>query len=174
MKFKYQDLEFGLDFQPELGLADSGDLDTDLAALLILIGEAAAERGTAAALFIDEIQYVAEEELAALISGFHQANQAQVPITMVAAGLPQIVGQTGKAKSYAERLFEFTPVDRLDPTAARAALCVPAENENVRLMKQRFQKYSGKPLGTRTFFRSGASTVGMWPIPPRLAPMMRR
>lgn len=131
LKFKYQDLEFGLDFQPELGLADSGDLETDLAALLIAVGQAAAARDTAAVLFIDEIQYVAEEQLAALISGFHYANQAQVPITMLAAGLPQIVGQTGKAKSYAERLFEFVPVDRLDAVAARAALCVPAEKENV-------------------------------------------
>jgi AAA ATPase domain len=141
LKFKYQDLEFGLDFQPELGLADSGDLETDLAALLVSVGEAAAERGTAAALFIDEIQYVAEEQLAALISGFHHANQAQVPITMVAAGLPQIVGQTGKAKSYAERLFEFAPVDRLDAAAARAALCVPAEKETLNSMKRRSQKY---------------------------------
>src|SRR5712691_1844775 len=117
LKFKYRDMEFGFDFQPELGLADSGDLETDLAALLISIGEAAAERGTGAALFVDEIQYVAEEQLAALISGFHHANQAQVPITMIAAGLPQIVGQTGKAKSYAERLFEFAAIDRLDAAA---------------------------------------------------------
>jgi hypothetical protein len=131
LKLKYQDIEVGLDFEPEPGLADSGDLETDLAALLIAVGEAAAERGTAAALFIDEIQYVTEEQLAALISGFHHASQAQVPITMVAAGLPQIVGQTGRAKSYAERLFEFVPVDRLDAAAARAALCVPAEKENV-------------------------------------------
>jgi hypothetical protein len=131
LKFKYQDLEVGLEIEAEPGLADSGDLDTDLAALLIAVGSAAGERGTAAALFIDELQYVAEDELAALISGLHQANQSQVPITMIGAGLPQIVGRTGRAKSYAERLFEFAPVDRLDDTAARAALCVPAEKEDV-------------------------------------------
>jgi hypothetical protein len=131
LKFKYQDLEFSLEYEAEAGLADSGDLETDLAALLIAIGGAAAERNTAAALFIDELQYVAEEQLAALISAFHHANQAQVPITMMAAGLPQIVGQTGRAKSYAERLFEFARIDRLDTPAARAALCVPAEKENV-------------------------------------------
>ncbi|HLY44637.1 MAG TPA: ATP-binding protein [Stellaceae bacterium] len=153
LKVKYQDLELGLDIQPEPGLADSGDLETDLAALLIAVGEAAAERGTAAALFIDEIQYVAEEQLAALISGFHHANQAQVPITMVAAGLPQIVGQTGKAKSYAERLFEFAPVDRLDVAAARAALCVPAEKENVTFEEAAIAEILRQTLGYPYFLQ---------------------
>jgi hypothetical protein len=153
LKFKYQDLEFGLDFHPELGLADSGDLETDLAALLISIGEAAAERATAAALFIDEIQYVAEEELAALISAFHHASQAQVPVTMIAAGLPQVVGQTGKAKSYAERLFEFAPVDRLDSTAARAALCVPAEKEHVTFNETAIAEILRQTLGYPYFLQ---------------------
>jgi hypothetical protein len=131
LKIKYGDLDFRLEYEPEPGLADSGDLETDLAALLIAVGRAAAERDTAAALFVDELQYVKEEELAALISGLHQASQAQVPITMVAAGLPQIVGASGRAKSYAERLFEFAAVDRLDADAARAALRVPAEKKDV-------------------------------------------
>jgi len=134
-------------------LADSGDLETDLAALLIAVGEAAGERGTAAALFIDELQYVAEEQLAALISGFHQANQAQVPITMVAAGLPQVVGQTGRAKSYAERLFEFSPVDRLDPVAARAALCVPAEKEDVSFDERAIAEILRQTLGYPYFLQ---------------------
>jgi hypothetical protein len=47
----------------------------------------------------------------------------------VAAGLPQVVGQTGRARSYAERLFEFVGVGSLDDEAARAALCVPAAKE---------------------------------------------
>jgi hypothetical protein len=131
LKIKYEGLDIGLEYEPEAGLADSGDLETDLAALLIVVGRAAAERNTAAALFVDELQYVKEEELAALISGLHQAAQAQAPITMMAAGLPQIVGQSGRAKSYAERLFEFAAVDRLDAHAARAALRVPAKRQDV-------------------------------------------
>ena len=153
LKFKYQDMEIGLEYEVEAGLADSGDLETDLAALLIAVGEAAGERGTAAALFIDELQYVAEEQLAALISGFHQANQAQVPITMVAAGLPQVVGQTGRAKSYAERLFEFSPVDRLDPVAARAALCVPAEKEDVSFDERAIAEILRQTLGYPYFLQ---------------------
>ncbi len=131
LKIKYGDLDIGLEYEPEAGLADSGDLETDLAALLIAVGRAAAERGNAAALFVDELQYVKEEELAALISGLHQASQAEAPITMVAAGLPQIIGQSGRAKSYAERLFEFAAIDRLDADSARAALRVPAEKRDV-------------------------------------------
>ena len=50
---------------------------------------------------------------------------------VTAAGLPQLVGQTGRAKSYAERLFEFVPVDKLEPPAAKDALCKPAEREGV-------------------------------------------
>jgi hypothetical protein len=81
------------------------------------------ERRTAVVFAIDELQYLPKEQLAALISALHRISQHQLPITMVAAGLPQLVGQTGKAKSYAERLFEFTPIDRLDEQAARDALC---------------------------------------------------
>ena len=129
LKVKYQDIEIGFEVDAERGLADSGDLDSDLSELITAVGEAAAERKTAIVLFIDELQYVKEEQLAALITALHTANQAQLPVTMVAAGLPQLLGQTGRAKSYAERLFEFVSVDQLDPAAATSALCIPAEKE---------------------------------------------
>jgi hypothetical protein len=129
LKVRFHDLEFGLDIEPETGLADSGDLDNDLADLLASVGAAAAERGTAIVLYIDELQYVPEAQLASLIRALHNASQQSLPITMVAAGLPQLVGQAGRAKSYAERLFEFIPVDRLDDEAARAALIIPAAKE---------------------------------------------
>lgn len=121
----------GLDVDPQKGLADSGDLDSDLAALLAAVGAAAAEQKTAVVLFIDELQYVPEAQLAALISALHSTSQDGLPVTMVAAGLPQLVGQTGRAKSYTERLFEFVRVDRLDEAAAREALTVPARAEAV-------------------------------------------
>lgn len=130
-KVKYQDVEVGLDFEPDKGIADSGDLEADLADLFAAVGRAAAERHTAVVLSLDELQYVPKEHLAALIFAFHRLSQRQSPVTMIAAGLPQLVGQMGRAKSYAERLFEFAAIDRLDPPAARAALCKPAEREGV-------------------------------------------
>ena len=99
LKLEYEDLQIGLEFDPEPGLADSGDLETDLTALLATVGTAAAERDAAVVLFIDELQYVREEQLAALIGALHSASQDLLPITMMAAGLPQLVGQAGRAKS---------------------------------------------------------------------------
>ena len=129
LKVKYDDLEVALDFEPEPGLADSGDLEADLADLIVAVGEAAGERGSAVVLVIDELQYVPEEQLAALISALHRASQKQLPITMLAAGLPQLLGQMGRAKSYAERLFEFVNVGPLEGDAARDAIRLPIERE---------------------------------------------
>jgi len=129
LKVKYDDLEVALDFEPEPGLADSGDLEADLADLIVAVGEAARERGSAVVLVIDELQYVPEEQLAALTSALHRASQKQLPITMLAAGLPQLLGQMGRAKSYAERLFEFVNVGPLEGDAARDAIRLPIERE---------------------------------------------
>jgi hypothetical protein len=131
LKVKYADIELGLDIDPEGGLADSGNLDMDLADLITVVAEAAAERDTAVIIFIDELQYVPQDQLAALIMALHVANQAQLPVTMVAAGLPQLIGSMGRGKSYAERLFQFIPIDRLDDQSSRAALCLPAQREKV-------------------------------------------
>ena len=131
LKVKYEDIELSVDVDPETGLADSSDLDTDLMDLVVTLGNVAGERATAIVLFIDELQYVPEDQLASLISAFHGAGQEQLPVTMVAAGLPQLVGRTGDAKSYAERLFEFASVDRLDDEDARDAIVVPASREGV-------------------------------------------
>jgi len=126
MKIRYHDVEFGLDLGIEPGVADSGDLGADLVSLLQAVGEAAKEKNTVLVLFIDEMQYVEEAELAALISALHRCAQMQLPVTLVGAGLPQLVGQLGKAKSYAERLFEFSAIGPLDRAAAALAIVVPA------------------------------------------------
>lgn len=129
IKVKYGEIELGADFVAEAGLADSGDLEADLADLLKSVGEVASLHLTAIIIFVDELQYVKQAEIAALIAALHSANQNRLPVALMAAGLPQLLAQTGKVKSYAERLFEFIPVDRLDREAARAALIVPAEKE---------------------------------------------
>lgn len=129
LKVTFADIEIGIDWPLEKGLADSGDLDHDLSELIGAVGQAAAAEGTAVVLFIDELQYIKEGELAALITAFHNASQSGLPVTMVAAGLPQLLGKMGEAKSYAERLFEFVAVDKLDAEAAKRALTVPAARE---------------------------------------------
>jgi hypothetical protein len=41
-------------------------------------------------MFIDEMQYVEEDELAALIMALHRCIQRKLPIALVGAGLPQL------------------------------------------------------------------------------------
>jgi hypothetical protein len=129
LKATYADIELAMELDPEPGLADSGDLETDLTDLVRSVGEAAQSAGTAAAIFIDELQYVSEEQLAALITALHRASQRKLPITLVGAGLPQLLGQMGEAKSYAERLFVFEPIGPLDEEAACAAVRDPIQTE---------------------------------------------
>lgn len=126
LKFKYEDIEVGLDFEPEPGLADNGDLEYDLQALLEAAGLAARQAGTALILIVDELQYVEEDQLAALTTALHRTVQRQLPVMLVGAGLPQLPGRMGRAKSYAERLFDFPDIGPLPPDAARAALAKPA------------------------------------------------
>ena len=130
-RLKYDDVEISIDFDAAVGVADSGDLENDLAELIQVLGEVAKSKQTVIALFIDELQYVEETQLAALITALHRASQSQLPVTMFAAGLPQLLGQMGKAKSYAERLFEFSPIGALEGEDARTALVVPAEKQGV-------------------------------------------
>lgn len=132
LKIKYADIQVGFDFEPEAGLADNGDLEQDLPALLEAVAQSAQSAGTALAMFIDELQYVDEAELAALITALHRCAQRQLPVVLVGAGLPQLRGRMGKAKSYAERLFEFPEVGPLPPDAAALAITRPAEKEGVR------------------------------------------
>ena len=131
LKFKFQDIEVGIDFEPEKGLADNGDLESDLTALFVEVGNAAKAAKTVLVIFIDELQYVKQTEFAALISALHRCAQLKLPLTVVGAGLPQLLSLAGEAKSYAERLFDYPIVDKLDKVAAEDAIRKPARNLNV-------------------------------------------
>jgi hypothetical protein len=140
LKVKYQDIEVGLDFEPEPGLADNGDLEHDLQALLEVTADAAKNAGTALAMFVDELQYVEEEELAALITALHRTAQRSLPVVLIGAGLPQLPGRMGRAKSYAERLFDFPQVGALAPEAARIAIAKPANDQGVQVNDDALQR----------------------------------
>jgi DNA-binding CsgD family transcriptional regulator len=129
VKITYGSAALGLDIDPEPGTADSGDLDTDLGALFLALGEAAKARSIPVAILIDEVQYLTEPHLAALILAMHRVNQAGLPLVLAATGLPQVVGLTGQAKSYAERLFDFPVIDALSPQDSEEALQRPAVTE---------------------------------------------
>ena len=133
LKFKYEDIEVGFDFEAEPGLADNGDLEHDLQALFEVVGITAQKADTALAMFIDELQYVPEAQLEALITALHRTSQLQLPIILVGAGLPQLTGQMGRAKSYAERLFDFPMIGALSADAAKQAISKPAAVQHVQV-----------------------------------------
>jgi hypothetical protein len=126
-KFNVYGVDFGLDIEPEKGTADSGDLEIDLPMLLVAIGEAAEDRKSAVAIFIDEIQYFSKKELGALIMAMHKIQQRQLPLVLLGAGLPILPGLAGESKSYAERLFAFPQIGALSAEDSAKALQEPAK-----------------------------------------------
>jgi AAA ATPase domain len=131
LKVKIGDFDVGLSLPAEKGTADSGDFEADLTSLFLAVAEAAQSRGKTIVITIDELQYLSEAELSALIMAVHRIAQKGLPLLVVGAGLPQLVGQMGASKSYAERLFNFPSVGPLQDQDARAALEDPAIKEGV-------------------------------------------
>lgn len=117
--------DFGIGLEPLPGMADSGNLSIDLPVLLRAVAEAAAEKSTGVALFIDELQLVSDAELEALIVSMHMLQQVQAPLVLVAAGLPNVRKKAGDAKTYAERLFAYPEIGTLGADDAAAALAKP-------------------------------------------------
>lgn len=118
-----------LDFEPQPGPADSGELDGDLAGLFTEVGETAKAANTGVLFTIDEIQYLGKSELSALIVGLHRVSQLGLPLLVAGAGLPSLPGLAGEARSYAERLFSYVDIDSLNQEDARKALVQPVVDE---------------------------------------------
>jgi AAA ATPase-like protein len=156
LKVTYNDIEVGLDFEPEPGLADNGDLELDLGALLEEVGKVAKSDETLIAIFIDELQYVDEKELAALISALHRCMQSKLPIVVVGAGLPQLRGRAGNAKSYAERLFDYPEIGPLAKDAAAQALVKPAAARGVEYTPEAVQAIVNHTHGYPYFLQEWA------------------
>jgi len=131
INFKVNEIDFGIGIEPELGSADSGNLEADLAQVFIALGEAAQDRSTAIAIIIDELQYLSEDELSSLIMAIHRVSQKSLPVVVIGAGLPQLVGKAGRAKSYAERLFDYPELGPLKTEDAKSALQKPVQKEGI-------------------------------------------
>jgi len=136
VKIKVGEIEFGLDIEAERGAADSGDIEVDLPNLLIAVAEAAEERGTAVVILIDEIQYLTLGEISALIMAMHKMQQKQLPLVLIAAGLPILPALAGESKSYAERLFQFPDIGPLSKEDATKALQDPVKLAGVKFTEE--------------------------------------
>jgi hypothetical protein len=121
----------GIELSVDLRAADEGTIARDLSELLLQLGRVAAEKSTGVVFLLDEVQFVKEVEYRSVITALHRATQKNVPITLAAAGLPQIPRLTGEARSYAERLFSFPVISSLSANDATAALVEPARQQHV-------------------------------------------
>lgn len=121
----------GLDIEAAEGLADHEDLALDLTDLFLAVGDAAAEHATGVVLLLDEVQFLSQPQLEALIQAMHKVVQRKLPVTLVGAGLPQLAELAGDAKSYAERLFKFPRISNLEGLDAEEAFALPAAQEDV-------------------------------------------
>ena len=108
---RYPDIVVCTELPPELGLADNGDLESDLATLLETAGEAAKAADTMLVMFVDQLHELEIEQLAALIAALHRCVQRQLPVMLVGTGQPDLRARAGQAKSYAERMFDFVEVE---------------------------------------------------------------
>ena len=112
------------------GRADSGDIEIDLVELLGDLGGMAADTGRGIAVFIDEMQDLGPDDVSALCAACHELSQSRLPVIVVGAGLPHLPAVLSASKSYSERLFRYSRIDRLERSAADAALSLPAEGED--------------------------------------------
>lgn len=147
IKMNYGD--FGIELDPLPGIADSGNLEIDLPALFLAVAEAARVKNTGIALFIDEIQLLHHEELAGLIMAMHKLQQKQAPFVLIGAGLPTLPRLAGDAKSYAERLFSYPLIGKLNRQNSYTALTSPAASENAEFspdaLESIYQRTHGYP-----------------------------
>ena len=132
IKLSLGEIELGLDISPEKGTADSGHLEMDLTDLFIAVAEAAEDKHTPIAILIDEIQFFKKTDIAALIMAMHKMQQKQLPLILLAAGLPTLHGLAGEAKSYSERLFNFIQVGPLTCPDIEKAIQVPMNREGIK------------------------------------------
>ena len=119
----------GIDAAAVTGRADSGDIEIDLVELLSDVGGLAADVGRGVAIFIDEMQDLDPEDISALCAACHEISQSGLPVIVVGAGLPHLPAVLSASKSYSERLFKYSRIDRLDRSSADLALQSPAKDE---------------------------------------------
>ena len=145
--------------EPEPGLADSGDLQYDLPALFEMVGRAAQASGRGWILLIDEVQYLSEPDLSALIVAIHRMAQEGLPVIMVGAGLPQVARLASEAKSYAERLFSYPKVGALDPESAAQAVEKPIVDEDATIDPEALKAIALRTQGYPFFLQEWASAT---------------
>ena len=146
------------------GRADSGDIEIDLVELLSDLGGTASDTGRGIAVFIDEMQDLGPDDVSALCAACHEISQSRLPVIVVGAGLPHLPAVLSASKSYSERLFRYSRIDRLDRAAADAALALPAEDEGAGFTAEALEAMYAATGGYPYFIQAYGKAV--WDLAP--------
>lgn len=114
----------------------TGVLSDDLTDMFVSMGRTAVKSQKVICFFIDEIQYMKENEMEALVNALHRVNQLRLPIMIFGAGLPKVLRILGEVKSNSERLFQYFEVGELSAESAREAIEKPAKQLGVEYTEQ--------------------------------------
>lgn len=117
---------FSLSVQ-ERELYKSNSLTQSLTEVFVTIGETAYKTETPICFFVDEIQYMKQNELGSLIAALHRTNQLGYPVMIIGAGLPKIYKMLSEEKSYSERLFLYKEIGSLTDDQSKKAIEEPAK-----------------------------------------------
>lgn len=126
-----EDQTFSAGLNEPSAYVTTGILSDDLTDMFVTMGRTASKAGEVICFFVDEIQYMKDDEMEALVNALHRVSQLRLPIIMFGAGLPKVLRILGEVKSYAERLFKFIPVAALSDEEARKAIVEPAKELEV-------------------------------------------
>ena len=155
----------GIDAAAVPGRADSGDIEIDLVELLSDVGGLAADTERGVAVFIDEMQDLEPADLSALCAAVHEISQTGLPFVVVGAGLPHLPAVLSASKSYSERLFRYSRIDRLDVAAAERALRAPAQDEDADFAEDALAALYEATAGYPYFVQAYGKVV--WDVAPR-------
>ncbi len=159
---------FNIDVQAVKGVADSGDAEADIIELLSEVGAAAAQHGSGAAFFLDEMQFLGHRSLGLVAAAMHGISQQNAPVLLVGAGLPQLPLMLKNAKPYTERLFEFRTIGGLPRATAAAALAVPAERHGAKFERKALELILDRAGGYPHFLQQWGETVWREADPPTI------
>jgi hypothetical protein len=139
ISFNPSDTTFSLSVQ-ERELYLSNNLTQSLTKVFVTIGEVAQKTNNPICFFIDEIQYMKQEQLSSLIAALHRTNQLGYPIMVIGAGLPKIYKMLSDEKSYSERLFIYNQIGSLTFDQSKKAIEEPIKKFNVSYTKEAINK----------------------------------
>lgn len=158
----------GIDVPAAQGRADSGDIEIDLVELFTEVAELAADVGAGVALLIDEMQDLRPQDVSALCAACHELSQSGAPMVVVGAGLPHLPAVLSASKSYSERLFRYTRIDRLGRQDADVALTAPIHREGAQISQHAldalFEVSGGYPYFVQAYGKAAWDAAATSPI----------